>query len=150
MITGKRIQFWGLVATCVVPAVHAICGGTDILIETTGPGLSILSGCYNVSSYAGLYQTTVFTIEGKDFSEEGSPTILADLVSLTQDDSVVLHDVRDLSCTTMQTYYGIAFQTTTSTLMSSSKHEMIQEKTRGLSLSLELHQSFNSLNRTVS
>lgn len=60
--------------------VGAMCLLPSMSIETTTGGLSI-SGCYRETVYLGLYQTTVWTIEGQDIADTGTAAIVADLVS---------------------------------------------------------------------
>lgn len=65
-----------LLSVVGVQHTSAMCGQPLMSIETTTAGLTI-SGCYNESRYAGLYETTIYTIEGMDISDAGSTAILA-------------------------------------------------------------------------
>lgn len=62
-------------------AAGALCTLPSIFIETTTEGIINVSGCYRESVYSGLYETTVWTIEGRDVAATGTKAILADLVS---------------------------------------------------------------------
>lgn len=72
-----------MVALCAVSSVniaHALCGLPLISAETTTTDLPI-SGCYHKSPYMGLYETPVYTIEGRDVAGTGTKAILATNVS---------------------------------------------------------------------
>lgn len=71
-----------LLVLCVLLSgkrVGATCPLSSMSIETTEEGLTI-SGCYRESVFAGLYETTVWTIEGTDVTDTGTSAIVADLV----------------------------------------------------------------------
>lgn len=51
-------------------------------IETTTNGLTI-SGCYRATVYYGLFETTVWTMDGLDVVATGTTAIVADLVRPT-------------------------------------------------------------------
>lgn len=57
----------------------ATCPLSSMSIETTEEGLTI-SGCYREIVFGGLYETTVWTIEGRDVADTGTLAIVADLV----------------------------------------------------------------------
>ncbi|CAN0287084.1 unnamed protein product, partial [Ectocarpus sp. 6 AP-2014] len=65
-----------LVALLSPMAASALCTQSALTIETTA---FTFSGCYQESPYAGLYETKVWTIEGRDVAEFGTKAILADL-----------------------------------------------------------------------
>lgn len=57
----------------------ALCAQPSMYIETTKAGLPI-SGCFKNTTYAGLYETTVWTMDGSDISSSGTTAVVADLV----------------------------------------------------------------------
>ena len=82
---GSLVVAWTWVSGSVLlggtrTTVGAICLLPSMSIKTTTGGLSI-SGCYRETVYLGLYQTTVWTIEGQDIADTGTAAIVADLVS---------------------------------------------------------------------
>lgn len=46
-----------------------------------------IAGCYQESAFLGLYQTTVWTLDGLDVVEAGTAAIAAELVSFIGDDA---------------------------------------------------------------
>lgn len=70
-----------LVALLSPMVAGAQCTQSALTIEPTA---FTFSGCYHESAYAGLYETKVWTIEGRDVAEFGTKAILADLVSNQQ------------------------------------------------------------------
>lgn len=74
-----KMQLSGLLMLCMVHTAYSACSRRlDMAIDTTANGrLSAFSGCYNESSHAGLYETVVYTVDGEDLKEGGSPAILA-------------------------------------------------------------------------
>lgn len=69
-----------LYALSSVNIAHALCGLPLISAETITTDLPI-SGCYQKSPYMGLYETPVYTIEGRDVADTGTTAILATNVS---------------------------------------------------------------------
>ncbi|CAM9216253.1 unnamed protein product [Ectocarpus fasciculatus] len=69
-----------LVALLSPMAADALCTQSALTIETTlEPTAFTFSGCYQESPYAGLSETKVWTIEGRDVAVFGTKAILADL-----------------------------------------------------------------------
>lgn len=73
-----KMQLSGLLMLCIVHTASSACSRRlDMAIETTANRLSAFSGCYNESSHPGLYETVVYTVDGEDLKEGGSPAIMA-------------------------------------------------------------------------
>lgn len=82
---GSLVEAWAwgtiiLLGTGMTTTVGATCLLSSMSIETTTGGLAI-SGCYRETVYGGLYETTVWTLEGSDIADSGTAAIVADLVS---------------------------------------------------------------------
>eukprot|EP00904_Undaria_pinnatifida_P007667 jgi/Undpi1/402/HiC_scaffold_1.g00398.m1 len=89
---GSLVEAWAwgtiiLLGTGMTTTVGATCLLSSMSIETTTGGLAI-SGCYRETVYGGLYETTVWTLEGSDIADSGTAAIVADLAGSVTSDPV--------------------------------------------------------------
>lgn len=68
-----------LSALGAINTAHALCTLPSMSIESD----LTISGCYVKTVYSGLYETTVYTIEGRDVVDTGTKAILASNVSFS-------------------------------------------------------------------
>lgn len=81
MLWKARASLATSVALLAPTMTGAACVQASLSIDTST--LNSLSGCYKETIYGGLYETTVWTIDGSDIvAPAGTKAIVADLVSL--------------------------------------------------------------------